>query len=370
MHSGVDRYLKELVFDLARIDNRNRYTVFVNSADRTMFNGRLPGNFHITPCCLRPRPIRFGIQQIVLPFVCASLAVDVMHSPSFIMPYCRGRQRHLLSIHDMTFFSMPRVHNFLHRSAAFKRLIMTSIRRANLINVPSRATRDSLMEWVPELSEEKVRVTEFGISPIFHQVSPEQILREKRRLGFPDAYVLYVGTLEPRKNLERLVESYRNLVIAGEITEHLVLAGRYDSSVQSLFKYIRAPELSGRVHLPGFVAEADLPWLYRGARLFVYPSLAEGFGYPPLEAMACAVPVISTLGSSLEENLAGAAELVPPQDEKALADAIRRLLCDDVLREQRKRDGLNRAAMFRSENTARKVLGCYRELARKPPGVV
>ncbi|MDH3442422.1 MAG: glycosyltransferase family 4 protein, partial [Deltaproteobacteria bacterium] len=252
----------------------------------------------------------------------------------------------------------------------FKGLVLTSIRRADLINVPSRATRDALMEWVPDLSEEKVCVTEFGIASSFHATSPEQSLRETRRLGLPDAYILFVGNIEPRKNLKLLVETYRKLVVAGEISEHLVLAGRHDSAFQSLFEDVQTSELRGRVHLPGFIAEADLPWLYRGARLFVYPSLGEGFGFPPLEAMACAVPVISSLGSSLEENLDGAAELVPPQDLNALADAILRLLRDDVLREQRIRDGLRRAAAFRSEDSARKILRCYRELGRKSPRVV
>jgi len=369
-HSGVDRYLKELVLHLGRIDTRSHYTVFLNAADRHLFDGRLPANFRLQPWGLRPRPARFLFQQAMLPVACALLGADVVHSPSFLMPYCRGRQRHLLSIHDMTVFSMPQVHAPLRRSAAFRRLVKTSIRRAHLINVPSRATRDALLEWLPNIPPEKVCVTEFGVSSCFHLASPEEVSSETRRLGLPESYFLFVGTIEPRKNLDLLVESYRRMVVAGQITEHLVLAGRLSFAYRPLLEQIKTPELRGRVHLRGFVADDDLPWLYRGARLFIYPSLAEGFGFPPLEAMACGIPVISTLGSSLEENLRGVAELVPSNDGTALAAAMRRLSRDEALREQRKQAGLRRVAMFRWEDSARSVLQCYLKLARggRPSG--
>jgi glycosyltransferase involved in cell wall biosynthesis len=362
-HTGVDRYLKELVFNLARIDATNDYMIFVNTADRRLFEGRLPYNFRILASCLRPRPVRLLFQQAVLPAACAALGADVLHSPSFLMPYCRGRRRHLLTVHDMTFFSMPRVHDRLRRSAAFRRLVMTSIRRADLINVPSQATRNALLEWMPQIPPEKVRVTEYGISRCFAPAPPAKVSHHTRRLRLPDSYVLYVGTLEPRKNLELLIESYRRMLLAGEVAEHLVLAGKHGSAYESLLEQIKTPPLRDRVHLPGFVAEDDLPWLYRGARLFVYPSLAEGFGFPPLEAMACGIPVISTVGSSLEENLRGAAELVPPGDASALAGAMRGLLRDDALRERRKQDGLRRVRAFQWESTARAILACYKQLA-------
>jgi glycosyltransferase involved in cell wall biosynthesis len=283
------------------------------------------------------------------------------------MPYCRGRQRHLLTVHDMTFFSMPQVHTTLRRSATFRRLVMTSIRRAHLINVPSRTTRDAILEWLPDMPPEKVCVTEYGVSSCFHPAPQEQVSRETRRLGLPESYVLFVGTIEPRKNLDLLVESYRKMVLAGEISEHLVLAGKLGSGYQPLLEQIERTKLRDRVHLLGFVPEPDLPWLYRGARLFVYPSLSEGFGFPPLEAMACGVPVISTLGSSVEENLHGAAELVPTKDANALAELMHRLLRDEALREQRRDVGLRRAAAFRWENTARRVLECYLALAGSRP---
>jgi glycosyltransferase involved in cell wall biosynthesis len=362
-HTGVDRYLKELVVHLGRIDATNDYSVFLNAADRRIFEGRVPRNFRLIAACLRPRPVRFLFQQGLLPAACTLLGLDVLHSPSFLMPYWRGRGRHLLTVHDMTFFSMPQVHNRLRRSAAFRNLVLMSIRRADLINVPSRTTRDALLQMLPEIPPERVGITHFGVSSCFDTAPEEDVSRHRRRLGLPDTYILYVGTLEPRKDLVSLVQSYRSLAEAGDIAEHLVLAGKNELGSGALLETLNSPALRERIHLPGFFAEDDLPWLYRGARLFVYPSLAEGFGFPPLEAMACGIPVISTLGSSLRENLEGAAELVPPRDAPALADAMRRLLRDDALREQRKRDGLRRVAAFRWDSTARAVLDCYRRLA-------
>jgi glycosyltransferase involved in cell wall biosynthesis len=124
-----------------------------------------------------------------------------------------------------------------------------------------------------------------------------------------------------------------------------------------------AGELRDRIHAPGYVPQADLPWYYAGAKLFVYPSFQEGFGFPPLEAMACGVPVISSLSSSLTENLAGAAELVPPDDVEALAAAMRRLLRDERLRDERRRQGLERSARYSWSETARRTLDCYRALS-------
>jgi glycosyltransferase involved in cell wall biosynthesis len=363
--TGVDRYLKELVIHLGMIDRRNDYTVFLNIADRHVLDGELPPNFRIRACCLRPRPVRFVFQQAVLPAACATLGVDVVHSPSFVMPYCRGRQRHLLTIHDMTFFTVPHLHSRLRRSAAFRSLIAASIRRAHMINVPSRATRDALLQWRPSLPREKVRVTEYGVSSCFRPAPAEDVIKETRRLRLPESYFLYVGTIEPRKNVKTLIDSYRRVLVADRPTAHLVLAGKPGLGYEPLMAQMAAiPELQGRVHVLGFVSEDDLPWVYRGACLFVYPSLLEGFGFPPLEAMACGVPVVSTVGSALEENLRDAAELVPPEDSVALAMAIRRLMDDHALRAQRRRLGFQCVARFRWENTARHVLACYQHLAR------
>jgi glycosyltransferase involved in cell wall biosynthesis len=150
-----------------------------------------------------------------------------------------------------------------------------------------------------------VRVIPAGIGEEFKVYPQGAIQKTLGRLGLPASYILYVGTIEPRKNLELLVQGYKRLVTMGKTKEHLVLAGRMGWGYDDLLKQIENSELQNLVHVVGYVDQKDLPLLYAGAILFVYPSLQVGFGFPPLEAMACGVPTISSQGSSLGENLQG-----------------------------------------------------------------
>lgn len=364
--SGVDNYLTRLVLSLGRVDPVNRYRIYVNYEDRKLFDGRLPRNFALVPLSLRPRPLRLLFQQVALPATTLGWKADVVHSPSFIMPYYRGRQRHLLTVYDMTFFTLPECHTALRRSALYRRALLDSIRRAHLITVPSRSTREQILEFVPDLPEGRIRLVIPGIGEEFRVFDSAEVRRETRRLGLPESYILHVGTIEPRKNLPRLIEAYRRVVEESGTESHLVLAGRLGWNYDDVLSRMEAPGMRGRIHTPGYVPSADLPWYYAGARLFVYPSLQEGFGFPPLEAMACGVPTISSLSTSLTENLAGAAELVPPDDGQALAAAMIALLQDEARREMRRRQGLERAARFRWEETGRRTLDCYRSLSEEP----
>jgi alpha-1,3-rhamnosyl/mannosyltransferase len=361
--TGVDNYLMRLVMHLSRIDQTNQYTLFVNYEDLDLFRSWPTPNFTIIPCCLRPRPVRLASQQIALPLGARLFGAEVIHSPSFIMPLYRGKQRHLLTIHDMTSFSLPECHIPLRRSALYRRAILTSIRRAHLVTVPSQFTRQAILEFMPDIPPQRIRVISAGVGEEFHLQAANDVqrARSRLRLGFP--YILYVGTIEPRKNLQRLLESYKRLIAKGDIREDLVLAGRLGWDYDAILAQANSPALRGRVHLPGYISQSDLPLLYAGARLFVYPSLQEGFGFPPLEAMACGVPSIASLSSSLTENLAGAADLVPPDDTEALTAAMERLLQDDQLHTERRALGLARAAQFRWQETARQTLNCYKALA-------
>jgi glycosyltransferase involved in cell wall biosynthesis len=361
--TGVDNYILRLVMHLSRIDHANDYTLFVNYEDRARFRDCLPHNFTLMPCSARPRSVRLLFQQLGLPMAARLLGIEVIHSPSFIMPLYRGKQRHLLTIHDMTSFSLPECHIPLRRSAPYCRAVLASIRRADLVSVPSRYTQQAILNLMPEVPQEHIQVIPLGVGEEFQPRAPDDVQCARKRLQLPWPYILYVGTIEPRKNLQRLVESYQQLIAGGEIHEHMVLAGRLGWDYQALLTQINSPALRGRVHLLGYIPQCDLPWLYAGARLFVYPSLQEGFGLPPLEAMACGVPTIASLSSALADNLRGAAELVAPDDGAALTAAMKRLLQDAQLHAHHRTQGLARAAQFRWEETARHTLNCYKTLA-------
>ena len=357
--TGVDTYMKQLVLHLAKIDSANQYLICLNFEDRQLFARKLPENFLCRYLSARPRPLRLIYQQMVLPAAAFAWNADIVHSPAFIMPYIRGASRHVLTIHDMTSFSHPHCHNALRQSALYLGMVRASMRRADTIVVPSMATKQAILDFMPDLCPDCIDVTTLGVDKEFRLLDPMHVKNILTRLKLPQRYILYVGTLEPRKNLPSLVESYRQLVEAGEIGEDLVIAGKLGWGYEALLKQIDVPALRGRVHLTGYLDQQDLPAVYAGARLFVYPSLLEGFGFPPLEAMACGVPTISTKTSSLIENLEGAAELVPPDNIGALAQAMIRLLTDDALWTKRREQGLELASRYRWERTASDTLMSY-----------
>lgn len=361
--TGVDNAIARLVVALGEVDGETRYTVLANREDRERLGSVLPPNFHVLSVSLRARPARLLSQQLLLPLIAQRRGVDVVHSPSFVMPLWRGAQRHVLTVHDMTSMTIPHVHTRLHRSAAFARAVTTSIRRADRIVVPSSYTKSEVLRVVPEVASERVDVIPWGVGPEFGPTAAEDVARARARYGLTRPYVLFVGTVEPRKNLETLVEAFRLAAEREGIDEQLVLAGRLGWGYERLLATLDDPWFHGRVLRLGYVDQADLPGLYAGARAFVFPALAEGFGFPPLEAMACGTPVLASDSSSLRENLAGAAELVAPGDRDALAAGLVRLLHDEALRRARRAAGIERAAAFRWETTAQATLDCYRRLA-------
>jgi glycosyltransferase involved in cell wall biosynthesis len=203
--TGVDVSLKGLVAALAAVDRENRYTVFVNYEDRHIFAGMLPENFSVTPLSMRPRAVRLAFQQALLPTLSTLGRFDVVHSPSFIMPLVRGRPRHLLTVHDMTSFSLPDYHIPLRRSGMYRGAVLASIRRADLVTVPSQFVAADLRARVPGIRPDRVRVVPWGIGEEFRP-RPEAATRTSlKRLLLPSQYILFVGALQPRKNLEGLL---------------------------------------------------------------------------------------------------------------------------------------------------------------------
>jgi glycosyltransferase involved in cell wall biosynthesis len=362
--TGVDVALLGLVRHLAELPGQ-AYTVFVNAEDRRLLAGMLPEHVAVVPLALRPRPARLLFQQVLLPLAAAARRLDVVHSPSFIMPLWRGRARHILTIHDLTFFSLPDTHVALRRSAPFLRAVEASIRRADIVTVPTAAVAAALHARLPEVPAERVRVVGWGLDPSFRVLPAATVGATTARLGLPSRYVLFVGTVQPRKNLSTLVAAHRALVAAGDVAEDLVLAGPLGWGYDRVLAELARPELRGRVHQLGYVAQEDLPAVYAGATLLAYPSLDEGFGFPPLEAMACGVPVVASDIPALRETLADAALLVEPTDVVGLTAAIRRLAADAALRETYRARGLDRVRAFRWERTAHAMHGCYAELAAR-----
>lgn len=361
VETGVDRYLVQLVHSLARIDRETQYTVFINTKDAGRFAG-LGRNFTLRPVGVRGRAGRLIAQQLIVPVLARSQRLDVLHSPSFFIPYRQGKSRHLVTVFDMTMFTRGGCHTRLRRSRPFLRGVADSIRRSHQVVVPSFFVRQEIIRLLPDVDPEKIRIIPLGVDPEFR---PRDGRSEPlpNHLGALSPYILFVGTIEPRKNLPLLLEAYREALARHGLQENLLLAGRRGWNYGPVEQLMRSKELRHRVHLLGYVEREDLIRLYQNASVFVYPSLEEGFGLPPLEAMACGIPTIATETSSLKENLSGAALLVPPDDATTLAEALAAVLKRPEWRADLAARGLARAREFPWEITAGKTLACYRELA-------
>jgi glycosyltransferase involved in cell wall biosynthesis len=259
----------------------------------------------------------------------------------------------VVTVHDLGYLYFAQAHTprqrlELHLSTAW------SARVATRVIAISAATRDDLLRHY-RVPPERVRVVHHGVEARFRP-TPDPVALA--RYGLPARYFLYLGTLQPRKNLERLLEAYAHL--PGEAPA-LVLAGARGWYYESIAAAIAALGLEECVYLPGYVADADVPALLTAATALVYPSLYEGFGLPALEAMACGTAVIAARTSSLPEVVGEAGLLVDPLSVEEIAAAMQRLLQDEALRAELGRQGQERAALFTWERCARETLAVLEE---------
>ena len=231
-----------------------------------------------------------------------------------------------------------------------------SVRRARRVVAVSESTKQDIVR-IYDISPEKIDVVHNGVDTSFRPLPADQVAAFRQQKGLPERFALFVGTLEPRKNVVRLVEAYARLPKG---RPPLVLVGGKGWFYDEIFRRVEALELTGEVHFSGFVPAEDLPLWYNAADLFVYPSVYEGFGLPALEAMACGTAVITSTASSLPEVVGKAGRLVDPTDTEALATAMEQVLGDREMQEQMQTAGLVQAAGFSWEKAARLTADSYR----------
>ena len=266
----------------------------------------------------------------------------------------------VLTIHDLIPQLVPEHHKPLNRWYLSWTMPLYC-RRADHIIAVSGATRRDLLAMY-HLPPEKVSVIHEAASPRFRPQTELSHERVRGMYGLPEEYLLYVGTIEPRKNLERLLEAWTPLRQAGECPP-LVIVGKRGWLSDSFYAALEASAVREDIILTGYVQDADLPAIYSAATAFVWPSLYEGFGLPPLEAMACGTPVVCADVSSMPEVVGDAALLFDPQDVGAMRDMIRRLVVDRALREELRQRGFVQAAKFSWSRAARETLAVYDHLS-------
>lgn len=283
---------------------------------------------------------------------------DVFHGTNYAVP--RGRTARLVvTIHDLTLLRHP--HLGTGTLSRFVRRTSRAATEAHRIIADSESTRRDIIDLLG-VPANKLRVVYPGCDLRFQpmlRTAARAYVRDRHGLG--DPYILHVGTLEPRKNLDTLVKAYARLRRERRIQHGLVLVGERGWKYESIFKLVDQLGLQDAVRCTGAVPAADLPALYNAADLFVYPSLYEGFGLPPLEALACGTPVITSSVSSLPEVVGDAALLVDPGDEEGLALAMAEVLGDGERRRHMRERGLEQARRFSWERCARETLAVYEE---------
>jgi glycosyltransferase involved in cell wall biosynthesis len=360
--AGINWYIHNLLTHLPRVDCDNRYTAFLGdrrftSAGLTLKVSRLPTS----------RPVvRIFWEQVVQPFALQKERVDLLHALAFVTPLLSPCPS-VVTIYDLSFILYPE--SFKHSKRFYLSLFTRlSARRARRIVVISESTKRDVVRLLG-VPPEKVEVVYCGLDEAFCLLDKDQVAAFRAERGLPERFVLFVGTIEPRKNITRLIEAFATMRPCdlatlraepqGEALK-LVIGGAKGWFYEDVFARVEELGLEGEVLFPGYIPASELPLWYNAAQLFVYPSLYEGFGLPPLEAMACGTPVVAANTSSLPEVVGEAGLTVDPLDIEGLAEAMRRVLNDKALRQEMRERGLRRAQGFSWTKTAQQTVQVYR----------
>ncbi|HEY6429061.1 MAG TPA: glycosyltransferase family 1 protein [Acidimicrobiales bacterium] len=354
--SGVVRYTHELVSAFARVAPDN-ITVFVTRAPDGLDD--LPVRRIRAPFATRSEYSRAAWEQLIVPVEVSRLGPDVYHSPNYIVPLAL-RCPVVVTVHD-TFFLDRRLQR-LKSHLYLRTLTALAVRKADRIICVSRHTLDAFTEHFPHARTRACLVGE-GVSPMFTPSAVPDVQRFRDTHGIPERYILFVGTFEPRKNLARLVAAYEQAMHLTDAPDHLVMCGGAGWMNTEMYERIERSPLRGRIHVLGYLADDHLPVAYSGCSLFVYPSLAEGFGLPPLEAMACGAPVVTSNTTSLPEAVGEAARLVDPFDVESIADGMVELLSDEIVRKTYVEAGFARAGAMSWDAVATRTLAVYKDIA-------
>jgi glycosyltransferase involved in cell wall biosynthesis len=356
---GAGIYMINLVRALAAVNERDELVIFTHPAGRKQMAVQESKHFRWAVVPDKSIPRRLFWEQIGLPRLVGKMRLDLLHSLHYTRPW-RLPCRSVVTFHDMTFFLYPQLHT-RSKQAFFPLTIRASARSADAIIAVSESTRADSIRLLG-IPGEKIIATPLGVDPAFRPIRDlESLDVVRQRYNLPDRFILYVGLVEPRKNLSGLIRAYRS-ALEGGIAHRLVVVGRFGWSYQQVLDEIEALGLQERVQFTGYIPQADLPIVYNLASLFVYPTLYEGFGLPALEAMACGTPVVTSNVASLPEIIGEAGVLIPPGDQQALSQALQDVLSDPGLQTHLAIKGPQQASQFTWERTARQTLQVYRQV--------
>jgi glycosyltransferase involved in cell wall biosynthesis len=353
---GAGYYILNLVHALSKLETGFKFKIIIKDDDYSLFDLTGRDDFTFVKVGRMPAGRRLLWEQVGLPGLVNRESIDLLHSLHYTRPW-RLPARSVVTFHDMSFFLLPHLHTRSKRFF-FPQAIRASGKRADALLAVSDSTRRDAIK-ILSIPPDKIITTPLGVEESFQPIQDKTALDFVRtRYGLPEKFILYVGLIEPRKNLPLLLRAYKRMLDSG-VAHHLVVVGRRGWMYDQVFELLSTLKIKESVHFTGYVERSELPGVYSSASVFVYPTLYEGFGLPVLEAMACGTPVVTSKVSSLPEIIDGGGILVPPQDEEALCAAVLKLLQDEGLRTSLSRAGRERAALFSWEKTAQVTHSVY-----------
>lgn len=363
--TGTERYSLEIIRHLLALPEatQHRWRLYLETEPPPTFFSATPGRAlppHVELCIL---PRQHLWTHLALARTVTRQPPDVLFIPAHVVPFVLPTQRlpaSVVTIHDLGYHAFPTTHSH------FQRIYLPwstrwSTGTATHIIAISQATAADLHHYYNTPTQ---KITVIHEATTESQVAWSNII-VRSHYPLPTTYGLYVGTLQPRKNLERLIYAYQKLVQQQKVAWDLVLAGADGGQRSALMQLVARRQLTQRIHLLGYVADEALPALYWGARFFCFPSLYEGFGLPILEAQTHGVPVMTTNNSALPEIAGDAALLVDPTDVDAIADAMLQLSQDEPLRQRLIEAGYANVKRFSWEKAARETLAVLEKVARR-----
>ena len=363
--AGVGVYARELIRALVN-SKEFRFFILARDDDPDFDYGEISDvtMLRISGIWLKYSPLRLIFEQTILPFFLWRHDIDLVHSLHYSFPLIHFRASRVVTIHDMTSFSMPELHMAFKKQHYRFYIRFARQKPDGIIFISNSARNDFVTRFGPPRGS--VAVIHHGKSDDLQPCQDDATLKSVReKYDLPSQMILYVGTIEPRKNLVRLVEAF-SCVAQDFPAVALVIAGMKGWMYDDLFHRVQDLGLASRILFPGFIAEEDKVSLLCAAKVFAYVSLYEGFGLPVLEALACGIPTVTSNTSAIPEVAGNAAILVDPTDVKQIAGALRTLLSDSDLRNQLAEAGLIQAARFTWERTAAETLRVYRNVLAMP----
>lgn len=361
---GIGRYTRELIGAIAALDTDLQFRLFAMGRKHDDMPPTPSDNFtwRVSRISYDWFARLWHRAQLPLPVEHWVGDIQLYHATDFTLPPTRKSTSTILTVHDLSFVRAPETATKGLREY-LNRVVPSSIDRANHVLADSESTRRDIMDLYGT-TPDKVSVLYSGVNGRFKPVADEgelQRAREKYGLGSSD-FIFSLGTVQPRKNYGRLAEAFHRLDRPDLL---LVIAGGKGWLEDAFYQKIDELGLQDRIRLIGFADDADLPVLYSTAKIFVFPALYEGFGLPPLEAMACGTPVVTSSVSSLPEVVGDAGIQVDPYNIDAIAEAIDKLLRDTDLITEYVTRGFERAKLFSWEQSARQLINQYRVLLGK-----